>query len=1147
MDAVLRLAGAAIGGAIGGPFGAQVGYTIGAMLAGGPNKNITQGDQPLSDLKVLGAEYGQPIPYVIGRARLTGQMWWNSDRREIRTTTVESSGGKRGGRSTVTTTTITYKIDALFGLTNNVIVGVRKAWKNGELRYNVSVDAASGTLSASTNSEDWDSFTVYTGASDQMPDPTYEAAVGTANAIAYRGRGIAVMAGMNLGRSGVVPNWTFEVIVDGGSAATYSEWGGRSPSLALGNATAVDYDDSRGELWIDDVSYSPNSHGQTGRVAVYNLTNETWEFIEPPSPYTILRNGQEACHSNVVLSDWGVFYCEVRIPASHYTSAAISLADKTVVDTIDGVLGTTGTYLVCPDVTHDVMLVGNDAFADLHVYSVDTSSGLPSFDGQLATGTGLANVLGFVVVDNDGNFWASITTVGSIRKMYVDGVVILTADYSLGGAEIPFTHQNGSMAYDSTRNCIYFFDDADWLNLKKFDCDTHAVSTVNDIPFVAGPSSDPRMLVNANLAYDADSDRICAIRGGSTGGYRAHLINPTTGESEQIVEITDTGGAHFGGGKIAFRTNVAWAVSNDATNSSPPEGGAGEVRFSGLSAQCVSVQTAVERVCALSGLEASDIDASGLSSLPREVCSMALSQIAPARQALELLASAHFFEMYSSGTTIKFAPRGGAIVDTIPYEDIGASTGETPDNPLPLKFKNDIELNAVVAITHINIDNDYQDGTEMSDRLVSAVPGTISDVRMALGLTPTDTKKIADAMVKDQVASNISASFSLLGDYSHLEPTDRVTVTGKDGSTYDMRIVKVRNAYPIISCDAVLDDATVIDSRGVTFTAYAPTETVTAPSDTQMELMDIPILLDANNNAGFYVATKNGGDGAAVLSSNDDVDYTQETVIEEDAVFGTTTTALNDWGGPPIVDHRSSVTVNVGAGTLSSSTRTAVLDDLLINLMLIGDEIVQFITATLISTGVYKLTGLLRGLRGTEWAMTGHTVGERCVLLRYAGVDRVLLQNNQLGLSRYYKGVTLGRDEETATAESFTCNGIGLKPFAPVDFRIARDASNNATITFQRRPRFTVRMIGALGVSVPMDELVEAWDVEIYSSASYATLLRTITSFTSSSDYSNTLIAVEYTAAQQTADGLTPGNTIYARAHMRSQVVGQGYALEAAA
>jgi hypothetical protein len=36
---------------------------------------------------------------------------------------------------------------------------------------------------------------------------------------------------------------------------------------------------------------------------------------------------------------------------------------------------------------------------------------------------------------------------------------------------------------------------------------------------------------------------------------------------------------------------------------------------------------------------------------------------------------------------------------------------------------------------------------------------------------------------------------------------------------------------------------------------------------------------------------------------------------------------------------------------------------------------------TVLASGLYELSGLLRGRRGTEWAMASHVTGERFILL----------------------------------------------------------------------------------------------------------------------------------------------------------------------
>jgi len=210
---VIAAAGAAIGGAlvpgvIGlGITGASAGWTIGSLIgsAFAPAQK-SQGPR-LNDLSVSSSAYGTPIPYVQGSPRLAGQIVWASTKREIATTTRQ--GGKGGGKQKVTT--YTYEVDLLILLTDNIISGISRIWSNGKLVWNKSSTADAGTIAASDATAAWTAIRIYTGGPTQLPDTTYEAAVGTANAPAYRGRGSVFIQGLQLGQSGQIPNLTFEI------------------------------------------------------------------------------------------------------------------------------------------------------------------------------------------------------------------------------------------------------------------------------------------------------------------------------------------------------------------------------------------------------------------------------------------------------------------------------------------------------------------------------------------------------------------------------------------------------------------------------------------------------------------------------------------------------------------------------------------------------------------------------------------------------------------------------------------------------------------------------------------------------------------------------------------------------------------------
>jgi hypothetical protein len=714
--------------------------------------------------------------------------------------------------------------------------------------------------------------------------------------------------------------------------------------------------------------------------------------------------------------------------------------------------------------------------------------------------------------DGVGNYY--VGTGSGIRKFTTSSQTLIYATAT----------PNTNITHDPGRRCLYFLETISGNRaLRKLDLASLAVSTV-----IASLGN----TYYETAFYDAATDSI------ALGAINSRCQVRNALDWSLVDEIA---AGSFNGPVLAYKDAIVYGNGPGL----PPSGDAGSIikvvfgtlRFD-TKLNAVGVDEAVSDLCLRAGMTADQFDVTALQSITKPVRALTVSQIAPTRSTLEMLMGAYFFEMTVSDK-IYFRPRGSAAVATIPYLDLGATQGDEPAEPLALKQRTDIELPARIALTYADIDNDYQNATVLSDRLVTAVSDTVLAVQIPMGFTSAEAKGIADTMLLDMQVALTSTKIALLGDYARLEPTDEVIATAADGGTFRLRLLKKTDAYPLLEFDAVLDDASVLIHEGITSADYTPSTSVVAPAETLMELMDIPILRDADNNAGFYVAAKGDGEpwgGADIDGSADDVTYIREGVINISAIFGTCSTTLGDWTGPRVFDEKNLVTVDVVAGTLSSLTRDEILASQAANAMLIGSEVIQFRDASLVTTGVYILSGLLRGGRGTEWAMTGHVASERCVRLQQAGLTRIIRQTADLGVSRFYKGVTAGRSVATATPESFIDNGIGLKPFSPFDLRATRDGSDNITFTWQRRTRLSVRTSGPLGISVPLGEESEAYDVQIYDGSGYATLKRTITATTTTCAYS---------AADQTTDFGSAQATVYTRVYQRSAQVGLGYKLEA--
>jgi hypothetical protein len=288
--------------------------------------------------------------------------------------------------------------------------------------------------------------------------------------------------------------------------------------------------------------------------------------------------------------------------------------------------------------------------------------------------------------------------------------------------------------------------------------------------------------------------------------------------------------------------------------------------------------------------------------------------------------------------------------------------------------------------------------------------------------------------------------------------------------------------------------------------------------------MDIPLLQDADDSPGYYVAARGESAkwaGAVVQSSVNDADFSEVARVAESAVLGACSTTLGS-GSTAIIDEVNRVTVSVAHGELSSSTRDAMLADETINVMLIGPEVIRFITATASSTApnVYVLSRLFRGQQGTEWAVGSHGSGERCVLLRPRGLRRVSTAASEIGAARYVRGVSLGLATASADSEAFTNTGVAQKPWAPVNVRQEKDGSDY-TITWDRRSRRRSRFASSAGISVPLGEESEAYEVDLFNGS---TLVDTFEATSPSVEFS----------------GSYTGYTVVV--YQLSEAVGRGYA-----
>lgn len=480
---------------------------------------------------------------------------------------------------------------------------------------------------------------------------------------------------------------------------------------------------------------------------------------------------------------------------------------------------------------------------------------------------------------------------------------------------------------------------------------------------------------------------------------------------------------------------------------------------------------------------------------------------------------------------IKFVKRGQSLAATISEDDLAAHEwGSDVPSPVDKVRAQDLELPHEVNVLYINSGADYQQGTQKSERQTGSGLSVMS-IPLPVVMSDTKAKQVADVNHYNAWVGRTTYSLQLSRKWSKLEPTDVIDVV-YGTTTFRMRITKKDDAKGIIKLECVAEDSAIYTQSGLGAGASnIPTQVVTVPVQTLGMLLDIPMLRDTDNDAGIYFAAcgyRSGWGGAALFKSNDGgATYSQVTSTNDEAAIGYATTAMGDFFSGNIFDESNTVTVQMIAGTLSSASELLVLNGA--NYAVLGDELIQFKNATLVSAGVYTLSGLLRGRKGTEWAMGSHSVGDRFVLANTATWRRVPLQTSDIGLSRLFKFPTFGTTLQQASATGLTPAGVGLECYSPVEVGAGRNASGDLVINWTRRGRLNAEWRDY--ADIQLGEEVESYEVDIMD-ATFTTVLRTLTAST------NTLT---YTIAQQASDYGDGLDSAYMNVYQLSSVVGRGY------
>ena len=274
--------------------------------------------------------------------------------------------------------------------------------------------------------------------------------------------------------------------------------------------------------------------------------------------------------------------------------------------------------------------------------------------------------------------------------------------------------------------------------------------------------------------------------------------------------------------------------------------------------------------------------------------------------------------------------------------------------------------------------------------------------------------------------------------------------------------------------------------------------------------IECPIVDSRDTDIGIYVAIAGNSDftkGALFYSDNNGASYNFAVGNVGRSVTGTVLGFSPNFNNasPSFIDKLNWIRVSMNSGQLEPVTLETFLSGKQLGWFSTG-EIIAFKNVTIVSNNplTFDISYTIRGVKGTEPAISKHIVGEKFVLLTNYLV-RLPLNLSDINREYLLKVVPNGLLETDIEEEvSHTITLEGLKPF-PCAVTREKD-NNNLTITWYRRTRLNGRWIDYIDIAYAAGEL-DSYVVRVYDGAT----IKREWSVTSTR-------SVVYTESQQIAD-----------------------------
>jgi hypothetical protein len=417
------------------------------------------------------------------------------------------------------------------------------------------------------------------------------------------------------------------------------------------------------------------------------------------------------------------------------------------------------------------------------------------------------------------------------------------------------------------------------------------------------------------------------------------------------------------------------------------------------------------------------------------------------RGAIEALSDLETLSLTDDGTTLTLARAGSGVALLLGSDEPDAST-EGAGGRSEWSRRSGGSVPGEATLAYYEPSRDYQGGLQRASRGGAAVR---SDRRaVAAALSAETAKALAERRLETLWAERRSAKIHLPPRRIGITPGSVVRIAGQ-GS---WRVSRATLEHMVVTLELVGIPAAGTSSPAASAgTGVSEPDLVHGP--TRLVLLDLPLgSEDLPVRPRLLIAAAGEGPGwrSAQLMASQEGGWSWAGAGQT-APAATMGIALDvpAPAGSALLDLRGSIVVELADDAMWLESRSDAALSAGENLAALGDELIQFGVAEPLGSRTFRLSRLLRGRRGTEWASGGHAGGDAFVLIEAETLAAVEFPSPALGGEAHVLATGLG-DPEGVTA-SRALNGEALRPPSPVHLRALRLPGGDVAVAWVRRSR----------------------------------------------------------------------------------------------